>query len=89
MALVGLFVTNLIEQAVTRNAAASTALYVDSIIAPLLPDMASDEILDETSSRALDETLAQGPLGERLKAFRLWARDGRILYCKRDEHPTF
>lgn len=80
MALVGLFVTNLIEQAVTRNAAASTALYVDSIIAPLLPDMASDEILDETSSRALDETLAQGPLGERLKAFRLWARDGRILY---------
>lgn len=80
MALVGLFVTNLIEQAVTRNAAASTALYVDSIIAPLLPDMASSEILDETSSRALDETLAQGPLGERLKAFRLWSRDGRILY---------
>jgi signal transduction histidine kinase len=80
MALVGIFVTSLIEQAVTRNAAASTALYVDSIIAPLLPDMASTEILDETSSRALDETLAQGPLGERLKAFRLWARDGRILY---------
>lgn len=80
MALVGLFVTQLIEQTVTRNAAASTALYVDSIIAPLLPDMASNEILDETSSRALDETLAQGPLGKRLKAFRLWARDGRILY---------
>nr|WP_202402860.1 sensor histidine kinase [Shinella kummerowiae] len=80
MALVGLFVTHLIEKAVTRNAAASTALYVDSIIAPLLPDMASSEILDETSSRVLDETLAQGPLGERLKAFRLWARDGRILY---------
>ncbi|WP_286157316.1 sensor histidine kinase [Sinorhizobium sp. RAC02] len=80
MALVGVFVTHLIEQTVTRNAAASTALYVDSIIAPLLPDMASNDILDETSSRALDETLAQGPLGERLKAFRLWARDGRILY---------
>ena len=80
MALVGLFVTHLIENAVTRNAAASTALYVDSIIAPLLPNMASSEILDETSSRVLDETLAQGPLGERLKAFRLWARDGRILY---------
>lgn len=80
MALVGLFVTQLIEQTVTRNAASATALYVDSIIAPLLPDMASNDILDETSSRALDETLAQGPLGERLKAFRLWARDGRILY---------
>ncbi|WLR95326.1 sensor histidine kinase [Shinella zoogloeoides] len=80
MAVVGLFVTHLIENAVTRNAAASTALYVDSIIAPVLPDMASSEILDETSSRALDETLAQGPLGQRLKAFRLWSPDGRILY---------
>lgn len=80
MALVGVFVTQLIEQTVTRNAASSTALYVDSTIAPLLPDMARGEILDETSSRVLDEILAQGPLGERLKTFRLWARDGRILY---------
>lgn len=80
MALVGAFVTQLIEQTVTRNAASATALYVDSIIAPLLPDMARGEILDETSSRVLDEILAQGPLGERLQIFRLWARDGRILY---------
>ncbi len=80
MLLVGLLVTKLIEEAVTRNAAASTALYVDSVIAPLLPDMAKAEPLDEASQRALDETLSQGALGRRLVTFRLWARDGRILY---------
>lgn len=80
MLLVGRLVTTLIEEAVTRNAAASTALYVDSVIAPLLPDMAKAEPLDEASQRALDETLSQGALGRRLMTFRLWAKDGRILY---------
>lgn len=80
MFLVGLVVTSLIERAVTRNAAATTALYVDSVIAPLLPDMKTNQVLDETVRRALDETLGQGALGDRLVAMRLWAPDGTILY---------
>lgn len=81
MLLVGGLVTRLIEEAVTRNSAASTALYVDSVIAPLLPDMRRNEVLDETVTRALDETLGQGALADRLKSFRLWRRDGTILYA--------
>lgn len=80
MLLIGLAVTKLIENAVTRNAAASTALYVDSIIAPVLPDMTTTQRLDESVERALDETLGQGALGRRLVAFRLWRRDGAVLY---------
>lgn len=80
MLLIGAFVTELIERAVTRNAAASTALYVDSIIAPVLPDMTTTERLDESVERALDETLGQGALGRRLVAFRLWRGDGLVLY---------
>ncbi|WP_225040041.1 sensor histidine kinase (plasmid) [Rhizobium sp. T1470] len=80
MVLVGAFVSSLIEEAVTRNSAASTALYVDSVIAPLLPDMLTAEELDDTVSRALDETLEQGALGNRLKSFRLWRADGTVLY---------
>jgi signal transduction histidine kinase len=80
MLLVGLLVTKLIEETVTRNAATSTALYVDSVIAPLLPDMAKAEMLDEASRRALDETLNQGALGKRLLTFRIWSRAGQILY---------
>ena len=85
MITVGTIVTGLIEEAVTRNSAASTALYVDSVIAPLLPDMRSTEGLGEMESRALDETLGQGALGTRLMAFRLWRPDGTILYSKDKE----
>jgi hypothetical protein len=76
MLLVGTVVTELIEQAVTRNSAATTALYVDSVIAPILPDLTTTEQLDDSVEHALDETLGQGALGRRLMSFRLW-RGGR------------
>jgi signal transduction histidine kinase len=81
MLLVGAFVTSLIEAAVTRNSAASTALYVDSIIAPLLPDMKTNETLDDATTRALDETFGQGALGGKIISFRLWREDGTVLYA--------
>ncbi|WP_271894290.1 sensor histidine kinase [Candidatus Phyllobacterium onerii] len=80
MILVGAFVVGLIETTVTRNSAAATALYVDSVIAPILPDMQTNQILDDTVTHALDETLGQGALGSRLISFRLWRSDGLILY---------
>ncbi|THV12835.1 sensor histidine kinase [Rhizobium rhizophilum] len=78
--LVSLSVTNLIAQAVTRNAAAATALYVDSIIAPILPDLSTTQEIDPSVERALDETLSHGALGRRLVSFRLWSKDGKIIY---------
>jgi signal transduction histidine kinase len=78
--LVGAFVTSVIEAAVTRHSAATTALYVDSVIAPLLPDMRTSRELDQSITRALDETLAQGALGDRLASYRIWRRDGTLLY---------
>ncbi|MCZ4088910.1 sensor histidine kinase [Sinorhizobium psoraleae] len=84
MLVVGAFVTSLIEDAVTRNSAATTALYVDSVIAPLLPDMQTTQVLDDTVARALNETLGQGALGNRLLAFRLWRSDGTILYSNEE-----
>jgi signal transduction histidine kinase len=84
MLAVGTVVTRLIEKSVIRNSAATTALFVDSIIAPLLPDMQRTEVLDVPASRALDETLGHGALGTRLVSFRLWRRDGTILYADED-----
>jgi hypothetical protein len=78
MILIGAFVAGLIEAAVTRNSAAATALYVDSVVAPILPDMQTNQMLDETVTRALDETLGQGALASRLMSFRLWRSDGWV-----------
>lgn len=80
MVVVGISVTGHIETVVTQNSASATALYVDSVIAPLLPDMRKSEVLDESVAHALDETLGQGALGTRLESFKLWRRDGTILY---------
>ncbi|MBB3317611.1 MULTISPECIES: sensor histidine kinase [unclassified Rhizobium] len=80
MFLVGLLVTHFIQGAVIHNAGATTALYVDSVVAPLLPDMQKEGLLDDATARALDETLGQGALGRRLVSFKLWRRDGTILY---------
>jgi len=80
--LVGLLVTSQIEEGVTRNSAATTALYVDSVIAPLLPDMQRNRVLGDGVTRALDETLGQGALGNRLASFRLWGPDGTVLYAR-------
>lgn len=80
MFAVGLVVTHLIEDAVIYNSGAATALYVDSVVAPLLPDMQKEAPLDEASALALDETLGQGALGRRLVSFKLWRGDGTILY---------
>ena len=85
MLLVGVMVTTQIEKAVTRNAAATSALYVDSVIAPLLPDMRANAALEDVVRRALDETLSQGALRSRLVEMRLWALDGTILYAQNPE----
>nr|WP_260900557.1 sensor histidine kinase [Chelativorans sp. EGI FJ00035] len=82
MVIIGVLVTNLIQDSVTRNSAATTARYVDSVIAPLLPDMQRSKVLADPVKRALDETLGQGALGNRLASFNLWSRDGTILYSK-------
>jgi len=81
MLVVGLWVTSRFREAVIRNSAANTALYVDSVIAPLLPDMRKKQELSDSVKRALDETLDQGGLGKRLESFKMWRRDGTVLYA--------
>lgn len=82
MLVVGAWVTTQIRDGVMRNSAATTALYVDSVIAPLLPDLRKSQELSDSVKQALDETLGQGALGKRLASFKLWRRDGTILYAK-------
>jgi signal transduction histidine kinase len=85
MLAIGIWVSRQIEDGVTRNTATATALYVDSVIAPLLPDLRGSERLSEGARRALDETLSQGALGDRLASFKIWKEDGLIAYSSRPE----
>ncbi|MBL8895029.1 MAG: sensor histidine kinase [Rhizobiales bacterium] len=80
MLVIGFWVTRQIEDGVVRNSAAATALYVDSIIAPLFPDLEGKRILSEGARRALDETLAKGELAQRVAFFKIWVADGLVAY---------
>jgi signal transduction histidine kinase len=83
MLLVGAVVADITARSFIKNAGTSTALFVDSVIAPILPDLQTAQQLDDVVTRSLDESLGAGRLGERLVSFRLWSKDGVILYSNR------
>ncbi len=80
MAAIGVWVTGRIEDGVIANSAAATALYVDSVVAPLFDDLPANGRLTEGADRALDEVLGQGSLGDRLEVFKIWLPDGSVAY---------
>jgi signal transduction histidine kinase len=85
MAVIGSWVASRIDDGVTRNTANATALYVESVIAPLSQELRRAEGLSPTATRALDEVLSTTPLGRRLVSFKLWREGGRIVYASNPE----
>ncbi|MGO7211242.1 sensor histidine kinase [Rhizobium ruizarguesonis] len=84
MSAIGFWVSGRIEESLIHNAAAATALYVDSIIAPLTQELAKSNTLGEGARLALTETLSQGVLSEKLFAFKIWKPDGTIVFSNED-----
>lgn len=80
MAAIGVWVTRQIETGVIQRTAANTALYVDSLIAPPLQDLAEEEWLSDESVDRLDWLLEDTPLGQEVALFQIWDRDGHIVY---------
>ncbi|NBZ88487.1 sensor histidine kinase [Stagnihabitans tardus] len=77
--LVGFWVSGRIEGAVVRNAANTTALYMESFIEPLAQDMANAEALTPASEAAIAELLRGTTLGKRVVSFKLWGAGQRVV----------
>jgi hypothetical protein len=81
---IGAFVAERIEDAVVRNAGQSTALFIDSVIAPRGP------VLGETAScrrarRARSMRSSPTPaLAARVVSFKFWDPEGRIVWADND-----
>lgn len=78
-ALIGLWVGQRIEQVVVRNTSNATALYMDSVIAPLTQDLAQTDTLSPVAQRAVEELFAETPLGQRVISYKLRNRAGEIV----------
>jgi signal transduction histidine kinase len=77
---VGRWVGQQIEAGVVHRTAATTALYVDSFVAPLLQELAERDGLNDEHVAALDNLLRNTPLGEDIASFKVWDAGGRIVY---------
>lgn len=80
MVIIGAWVTRQIEGGVVDRTAATTALYVDSLVAPPLQDLAESDALTAESIDRLDWLFADTPLGKEVAVFQVWDPTGRIVY---------
>jgi signal transduction histidine kinase len=75
----GFFVSHRIEDTVVRNTANATALYMESFVAPLTQDLATQSFLSDQSRVDIGLLLAETPLGQRVASFKIWRKDGFLL----------
>jgi signal transduction histidine kinase len=80
MAVIGVWVTSQIKEGVVDRTAATTALYVDSLVAPPIQDLSERNALTPESIDRLDWLFADTPLGQEVVVFQVWDRTGRIVY---------
>jgi signal transduction histidine kinase len=77
----GRWITERIEASVVANTANATALYVDSFVAPLSQDLASDGMLPDAAREALDASFAAAGFRDRIVSIKLWRPDGLVIYA--------
>jgi hypothetical protein len=76
----GTWLSRASEQRLIDHEGELYALYVDSVVSDHLQSVAGGGWLTEADIVALDKLLHQTSLGKRVAAFKLWSRDGRVLY---------
>ncbi len=75
----GFFVSGRLEDSVVRNTANSTALYMESFVAPLTQDLATQTGLSSASRGEIGRLLSETPLGKRVVSFKIWGEGGLLI----------
>lgn len=82
---IGAWVQRQIEDGILHSTASTTALYVESFVAPELGELAEGKPVSAQHSETLARLLQDTPLGKQIISFKLWGRDGFVLY---DSHQS-
>ncbi|RMD63146.1 MAG: sensor histidine kinase, partial [Alphaproteobacteria bacterium] len=83
MLIIGVWVAREIERGVTRNTAATTALYIGSVVAPLLQELAERDTISAETEDKLDRLIHGTELNRRIISFKVWKQGGRVIYATR------
>jgi signal transduction histidine kinase len=73
-----------IQELLANKAGASTALYVDSVVEPVVQELAIKPALSEEHRSAVERLMSPASSGRPLVAFRIWQSD-RIVFSNRGE----
>ena len=82
MAGIGWWLGEQIKIGVIRESAVTAALYMDSFIAPNLQELGNVNQISTQHIAILNGLLRETDLGQRIVAFKVWDRQGNILYAK-------
>ena len=77
---IGAWVGSQIENGVIHRTAGTTAVYVDSLVEPLLQELALSDALTPEHQQQLNWLLRDTPLAKDIVMFKVWNRAGRITY---------
>jgi len=77
---IGAWVGSQIENGVIHRTAGTTALYVDSLVEPLLQELALSDAPTPEHQQQLNWLLHDTPLAKDIVMFKVWNRAGRITY---------
>lgn len=80
MAVIGWWVSERIKAEVVHETAVTTALYMNSFIAPNIQELSSSDSLSPEHIATLDKLLNGTDLGNQIVAFKVWDGKGRILF---------
>lgn len=83
---IGAWVEQQIETGVIHRTGATTALYVDSFVAPNLQELGFSDELNPEHVELLRNLLDNTPMGQQIVAFKVWNTRGRLLYST-DQTP--
>ena len=84
MAGIGIWVGNQIKNGVIHRTGATTALYVDSFVAPLLQEFGRTGVLSPERHEQLSKLLQDTPLGQQIVTFRVWDTTGKVILSTDD-----
>ncbi len=81
----GLWVGQQVEAGIVSRTAAVTSLYIESFVGPHLQTLQTQPKLTPADVEALHGLLAGTQLGRNVVSFKVWSRDGEILYSETPE----
>jgi signal transduction histidine kinase len=82
---IGWWVNRQIESQVVERLAATTAVYVENFLEPQLQDLTNLTSLPAARIKALGGMLHDTPLGTLVVQFKVWGRNGLVLYSSNAE----